>query len=79
MRAIVISGVVILCFLISYLVPLNDAISDDTKACLRCHGMKTLQKALDSGGSFPFILMVTNLKNLFMARWIVHPVIQILH
>lgn len=51
MRAIVISGVVILCFLISYLVPLNDAISDDTKACLRCHGMKTLQKALDSGGS----------------------------
>lgn len=51
MRVIVISGVVILCFLISYLVPLNDAISDDTKACLRCHGMKTLQKVLDSGGS----------------------------
>lgn len=49
MRAIGIVGLVITCFLFSYLVPLNHAVSDDTKACLRCHGISTLKKNLDTG------------------------------
>ncbi|WP_460178004.1 cytochrome c family protein [Thermodesulfovibrio hydrogeniphilus] len=49
MRAIFIGGFVILCFLISYFVPLNDAVSDDAKSCLRCHGIKTLQKLTEKG------------------------------
>jgi len=30
-------------------VPLKEAVSDDAKACLRCHGIKTLQKKTESG------------------------------
>ncbi len=56
MRAIVISSLVIFFFLISYMVPLNNAISDDTKACLRCHGIKTLQKKLDNGESISLFI-----------------------
>ncbi|MCS7163528.1 MAG: cytochrome c3 family protein [Thermodesulfovibrio sp.] len=51
MRGIFISGIVILCFLISYMIPLKDAISEDVKACLKCHEIKTLQKRLDTGES----------------------------
>ncbi|MCX7988568.1 MAG: cytochrome c family protein [Thermodesulfovibrio sp.] len=56
MRAIVIVGLIIVCFLISYLVPLEQAVSDDTKACLRCHGISTLHKKLDTGESISLFI-----------------------
>ncbi|WP_353685322.1 cytochrome c family protein [Thermodesulfovibrio sp. 3462-1] len=51
MRGILIGSVIILCFLISYFIPVKDAVSDDVKSCLRCHGMKTLSKQLENGQS----------------------------
>lgn len=51
MRAIGIIGLVIMFFFISYFVPLQEAVSQDTKACLRCHGIATLKKKLDTGES----------------------------
>ncbi len=56
MRAIGIVGLVIMCFLISYLVPLKQAVSDDTKSCLRCHGISTLQKKLESGDAISLFI-----------------------
>ncbi len=51
MRAIIIVGLVIMCFLISYQVPLKEAFSDDTKSCLRCHAISTLKKTTEKGDS----------------------------
>lgn len=56
MKGIAIVGLVIICFLISYLVPLNQAISEDTKSCLRCHGIATLKKQLDTGESISLFI-----------------------
>ncbi|GAQ94059.1 doubled CXXCH domain-containing protein [Thermodesulfovibrio aggregans] len=49
MRGILICGVIILCFLLSYFIPVKEAVSDDVKSCLRCHGMKSFQKKLENG------------------------------
>ncbi|MCS7203329.1 MAG: cytochrome c family protein [Thermodesulfovibrio sp.] len=48
MRAIIVSAVVILCFLISYFYPISEVSSQDTKACFKCHSIKTLKKKLES-------------------------------
>lgn len=48
MRAIVICLSVLLCFFLSYFVPVKEAVSDDTKACLKCHSVKTLSKKLEN-------------------------------
>lgn len=48
MRGITISSLVIFCFLFSYFLPIKDAVSDDTKSCLRCHSVKTLSKQLEN-------------------------------
>lgn len=56
MRAIVIGGLVIMCFFISYLLPIKDAVSQDAKSCLRCHGIKTLQKKSESGESISLFI-----------------------
>lgn len=52
MRAVLISVVVILCFLSFYFYPLSEVSSQDTKSCLRCHSIKTLTKKLESGENF---------------------------
>ncbi|MCS7214851.1 MAG: cytochrome c family protein [Thermodesulfovibrio sp.] len=49
MRAILIGTLVIICFFVSYLLPLKEAVSQDVKSCLKCHSIKTLHKKTETG------------------------------
>lgn len=56
MRGIIIGSAIVLCFLLSYFLPVKDAVSDDVKSCLRCHSVKTLQKKTESGESISLFI-----------------------